>query len=316
MAESIPSQLRRPPQLARTHQNRGFGARLGRPSTTYRALVHDRMSAMPRYSCTFLVALLAAAAATVRAVTYNYTWIDGAGCKSCERCCPSLMPLGHSLTDPDFSCGGGPCDADWMATCLLNACPERTLALADLPDELLDPAAMGEWIPYDEYNGFPLRSDSTCTDDSCPKGTFVLWKDWYKGTVNALHQTAQTDAEWQKLVDAGQTGNRQEGGTLAWWTAAKNQRVSACSQDSWTYAFHTEDGYGRGDASCANVARRTYDTTTWKLKNMKYDITAVDGAGVSLGWSVDFTPTDRCTSTRATFLNSRPGVCGGGTRAW
>jgi len=106
--------------------------------------------------------------------------------------------------------------------------------------------------------------------------------------VNALHQTAQTDAEWQKLVDAGQTGNRQEVGTLAWWTAAKNQRVSACSQDSWTYAFHTEDGYGRGDASCANVARRTYDTTTWKLTKMKYDITAVDGAGVSLGWSVDF----------------------------
>ena len=201
---------------------------------------------MPRYSCTFLVALLAAAAATVRAT--DGRWINGAGC---------------------------------------NACPERTLALADLPDELLDPAAMGEWIPYDEYNGFPLR-DNTCTDDFCAKGTFVLWKDWYKGTVNALHQTAQTDAEWQKLVAAGQTGNRQEGGTLAWWTAAKNQRVSACSQDSWTYAFHTEDGYGRGDASCANVARRTYDTTTWKLKKMKYDITAVDGAGVSLGWSVDF----------------------------
>jgi hypothetical protein len=205
------------------------------------------------------------------------------------------MPLGNSLTEPDFSCcpGADECacgvsDRDWAGgECQFNVCPERTLALADLPDELLDPAAMGEWIPYDEYNGFPLR-DNTCTDDFCAKGTFVLWKDWYKGTVNALHQTAQTDAEWQKLVDADQTGNRQEGGTLAWWTAAKNQRVSACSQDSWTYAFHTEDGYGRGDASCANVARRTYDTTTWKLTKMKYDITAVDDAGVSLGWSVDF----------------------------
>ena len=38
IGESIPSQLRRPPQLARTNQNRGFGARLGRPSTTDRAL--------------------------------------------------------------------------------------------------------------------------------------------------------------------------------------------------------------------------------------------------------------------------------------
>ena len=171
--------------------------------------------------------------------------------------------------------------------CQFNACPERTLALADLPDELLDPAAMGEWIPYDEYNGFPLR-DNTCTDDFCAKGTFVLWKDWYKGTVNALHQTAQTDAEWQKLVDADQTGNRQEGGTLAWWTAAKNQRVSACSQDSWTYAFHTEDGYGRGDASCANVARRTYDTTTWKVTKMKSDTNAVNDAGLSLAWEASF----------------------------
>jgi hypothetical protein len=128
------------------------------------------------------------------------------------------MPLGNSLTEPDFSCcpGADECacgetDRDWAGgECQFNVCPERTLALADLPDELLDPAAMGEWIPYDEYNGFPLR-DNTCTDDFCAKGTFVLWKDWYKGTVNALHQTAQTDAEWQKLVDAGQTGNRQEG---------------------------------------------------------------------------------------------------------
>ena len=188
----------------------------GVPRRLIALYVHDRMSAMPRYSCTFLVALLAAAAATVRAT--DGTWINGAGCKSCERCCPSLMPLGNSLTEPDFSCcpGADECvcgvsDRDWEGgECQFNACPERTLALADLPDELLDPAAMGEWIPYDEYNGFPLR-DNTCTDDFCAKGTFVLWKDWYKGTVNALHQTAQTDAEWQKLVDAGQTGNRQEG---------------------------------------------------------------------------------------------------------
>ena len=66
----------------------------GVPRRLIALYVHDRMSAMPRYSCTFLVALLAAAAATVRAT--DGTWINGGGCESCERCCPSLMPLGHT----------------------------------------------------------------------------------------------------------------------------------------------------------------------------------------------------------------------------
>lgn len=238
---------------------------------------------MPRYSCTFLVALLAAAVSRTEAST-DGTWVNGAGCKSCEHCCKSLMPLGNSLTEPDFTCCDTgqdecTCNAQDMNECQFKVCPERTFTLADLPAELLDPAAMGEWVPYDEYGSFPLR-------DSTKSGIFVLWKDWYKGTVNALHQTAQTAAEWQKLVDAAQTGNRVQGGTLDWWTAAKNQRVSACSQDSWTYAFHTEDGYGRGDASCANVARRTYDTTTWKLTKMQYFATS--DAGLNLGWNIDF----------------------------
>ena len=109
------------------------------------------MSAMPRYLCNFLVVLLAAAAATVRAT--DGTWINGAGCQSCERCCASLIPLGNSLTEADFSCCPGAdectCGQSDRGTCQFKVCPERTINLADLPAELLDPAAMGEWNPRD-----------------------------------------------------------------------------------------------------------------------------------------------------------------------
>ena len=146
--------------------------------------------------------------------------------------------------------------------------------VADLPSALRDPGGLGEWVVEDElcYDRFPRRKASMI-------GSYVLWKDTFKGMQPHLTLTEEDSEEEPEYDD------RVAGGFVSMAFAQR-----ACCDGWWGRGFHLEDGKGRSER--CEFIKREHNVSTWfptKVTDTKPNRAGTPGGGK---WTAEFHATD------------------------
>ena len=146
--------------------------------------------------------------------------------------------------------------------------------VADLPSALRDPGGLGEWVVEDElcYDRFPRRKASMI-------GSYVLWKDTFKGMQPHLTLTEEDSEEEPEYDD------RVAGGFVSMASAQR-----ACCDGWWGRGIHLEDGKGRSER--CEFIKREHNVSTWfptTVTDTKPNRAGTPGGGK---WTAEFHATD------------------------